>query len=209
MTDSTADGGTDDNGGVETFEAAFEIAGADNDVGNSNVTRFGSGVASFFCSSMRFRSLFMASASSSCFSHFEYDFECFKRGRSPVDTRNIAGPAETRRPKFAEEGCSNGLTLRLTFVTIESLKSDFDPENVRLGDCQRSCFPTAIGDSCLRISPWCGHLWKNVHTTSFFTTSKASSFGEKISPRSSSSLYSSSSSHFSIKTIICACVSGC
>ena len=40
----------------------------------------------------------------------------------------------------------------LTFVTIESLKSDLDPENVRLGDCQRSCFPALFGVSCFYLS---------------------------------------------------------
>ena len=75
VTDSTADGGTEDSGGVvfdsDTFEKLFDIEGADIGVGNSKDTCFVSGAASLFCSSSRLRSLFIASASSSCFSHFE------------------------------------------------------------------------------------------------------------------------------------------
>jgi len=62
------------------------IAGAETDVGRSNVTFFlGSDAANvaFLCSSNFFRSFAIASASRSCFSHLEYDFEGVRIGDCP------------------------------------------------------------------------------------------------------------------------------
>lgn len=147
-TDSTADGGTEDSGGVvfesDTFDTLFDIDGADSDLGSSNDTCLVSTEAvRRFCSSSRFRSLPMASASSSCFSHFEYDFECRRRGDSAVETLKTAGPAETRLPNFDNIGSSKGLTLGLTFVTTEFLSNNLGLRTSRFGDCQSNCFPDA------------------------------------------------------------------
>jgi len=62
------------------------IAGAEMDVGNSNVTFFFASDAdkvAFFCSSSFFRSFAIASASRSCFSHLEYDFDGVRTGDWP------------------------------------------------------------------------------------------------------------------------------
>ena len=117
------------------------------EVGNANVTFFASGVGlgagidAFFSSSNFFLSFAIASASKSCFSHFEYDFDDRKPGEPiPVDCLRATCPVDIRLV-YVSAGRSKGLMLSPTFVTIESLNAMRGSRDVDLRGDQRSCLP--------------------------------------------------------------------
>lgn len=132
----------------------FEVAGAETllakegAVGSWNVTFLGSGVAgaaAFFSSSSFLRNFAMASASKSCFSHFEYDFDWRRPGEPMEDSCfSATWPDEIRRV-YVSAGRSKGFMFSPIFVTIESLNAILGSFEDFCGDDHSSCLPVFCG----------------------------------------------------------------
>lgn len=147
LQDVDAVGGGGVNVMMGTAEALGPSSGAVALVGSSKA--FDCGASPFFCSSIRVRIFAIASASRSCFSHFENARNPGRDG--PSATPGINGgicifEEATRRPVVAcGKGCLNGLTR------AEALVNDWRKARLETGlffiESQSRSFPVFVGDT--------------------------------------------------------------
>lgn len=147
LPDVDAVGGGGVNVMMGTAEALGPSSGAVALVGSSKA--FDCGVSPFFCSSIRVRIFAIASASRSCFSHFENARNPGRDG--PSATPGINGGVcifeeATRRPVVTcGKGCLNGLTR------AEALVNDWRKARLETGlffiESQSRSLPVFVGDT--------------------------------------------------------------
>ena len=163
------------------------------DGGISNATFLMTAGSNFFSSSNFCRSLAIASASRSCFSHFENDFECRMLGEAIGDV--LESDKREIRLLLPLDGRSNGLPLE---TGLAATFMDFDTRAVFEGVPHNNCFPALAGE--LRSWDFRQHCVSARQEDKLTTTATVSEPGLYTSPRSSAAAYSSSLSQFSTRT---------
>lgn len=125
--------------GVVAPEGAVEVL---EDGGRSKVTFFTTAGSAFFSSSSFCRNLAIASASKSCFSHFEYDLDWRILGEAKGDVLE-SETRDMRRP-LPFEGLSNGLPSGTGVIIV--LLIGIGTNAAFLEVPQSNCFPAFAGE---------------------------------------------------------------